>query len=331
MGIAESRQTSQYKVLSYDSGVSQRRIERTAFNGIWTKDGLCFPVSKARTGFVSATIGSKLYYGYGVEGGRVPKTDIWELDMDTMRWREIIPKKRVSILGGLITTVDGKIAVLDRGVLYIISPIDGCVEMHKTGLGSVVSLAALDGEIYIVAASDTFVVYRFSNMTHKDTKVAVKPLIGSFQYNGKLFLFTVLKTFIIIDLKTLSVTKKKPTGCIPPYAPDCGTFLVLGNYAFFLDSPKSYEYSALYCLDIDRMWFFYFFLVPDGVTTSIADGIITDSNIFMIPKQKAATITYSPKNRELIMLSGTPELNRISIGEALAFINLRDDMRNLHI
>jgi hypothetical protein len=70
---------------------------------------------------------------------------------------------------------------------------------------------------------------------------------------------------------------------------------------------------------------------PDGESTSVCDGRISCDGIFLVPKMQACSVAYNHEKREILAFLGEPQrspppVSVVGIGDALAVLNLRQDM-----
>jgi hypothetical protein len=107
------------------------------------------------------------------------------------------------------------------------------------------------------------------------------------------------------------------------------------EYVFLVGGETSSRFMHLFALDVRRHWWYAFHVRPDNNTLSTDDGSISAIGLFMMPREHAAAVVYSPKTRELISIMGSrmhepPPIFKIAIGEALGVIHLRSDMLEVY-
>lgn len=107
----------------------------------------------------------------------------------------------------------------------------------------------------------------------------------------------------------------------------------VGRHLFFVGGRVKTEpdWTLLYCLDLERMWWFVFFVTPDGDSVTMADGLVRNG-CFLLPRIHSFGLAYSHEKRAIVAFLGCPytdppTLFLVSIGEAMGVINLRDDLR----
>jgi hypothetical protein len=103
------------------------------------------------------------------------------------------------------------------------------------------------------------------------------------------------------------------------------------EFIFLIGGESSSKHMHVFALDVKRQWWFAFHVRPDNDTLTTSDGHVSKTGLFMLPREHAASVFYSPRERELISVMGSrldepPPLFKIAIGEALSFIHLRSDL-----
>jgi hypothetical protein len=79
------------------------------------------------------------------------------------------------------------------------------------------------------------------------------------------------------------------------------------------------------------MWWFVFHVVPDDDTVVVADGSVSESGLFMLPRIHSFGMCYVKETRQIVAFLGYPEKEPppifiVACGEALSVLSLRDDM-----
>jgi hypothetical protein len=103
------------------------------------------------------------------------------------------------------------------------------------------------------------------------------------------------------------------------------------EFIFLIGGDAPAKHMHLFALDVKRRWWFAFHVRPDGETLTTADGHVSKSGLFMLPREHSASVFYSPKERELVSVMGSrlddpPPVFKIAIGEALAVLHARSDL-----
>jgi len=89
-------------------------------------------------------------------------------------------------------------------------------------------------------------------------------------------------------------------------------------------------------LDVRRKWWFAFYVRPDNVSLTVADGGVNKSGQFMLPREHSASIVYSPRERQFVSVMGSdaadpPRVFTIAVGEALGALHLTNDIPDLFL
>lgn len=141
------------------------------------------------------------------------------------------------------------------------------------------------------------------------------------------------KGLLSINLDTKEVSVLDTIGCVPDPQPMLANLVHADKFLFFFGGQKveNEKYDLIYCLDLEKMWWFIFFLTSDGSTTTAEDGFIDKLGLFNIPNVFGSVTFYNEKKRQIYYTLGFPLVDpppvyAISIGEALGVLHLRDDM-----
>jgi hypothetical protein len=139
----------------------------------------------------------------------------------------------------------------------------------------------------------------------------------------------------VLDMTTSSISIMNASGVGPPPDSMKAGMVRVGRHMFFVGGRVKGEpdWTLLYALDTDRMWWFIFFVTPDGDSVTVRDGLI-QNGCFLMPRIHQFGMAYASSKRAITAFLGCPftdppRLFVVYIGEALAVINLRDDMRDM--
>jgi hypothetical protein len=132
-------------------------------------------------------------------------------------------------------------------------------------------------------------------------------------------------------MDTFKIETRDTIGNEPPPTVMGAGMVRIGHHLFFFGGRSNSEWTLTYACDVRRMWWFVFQVLPDGETVSLADGIVNDAGLFMLPMIHSFGFCYEKQSREVITFLGVPERDpppffRMALGEALSVINLREDM-----
>ena len=107
--------------------------------------------------------------------------------------------------------------------------------------------------------------------------------------------------------------------------------VLVDKYAFFIGGKSNSKFTLIYACDLERLWWFVFHIKPDRVSANTSNGYVNEIGMFLVPSLHSFALFYSNKRREIGMTLGIPTIDpppisTISIGEALGFLHIRDDM-----
>jgi hypothetical protein len=136
---------------------------------------------------------------------------------------------------------------------------------------------------------------------------------------------------LCINLDTFEIKTVSTIGTEPPSSVMGAGMVLVGKYLFFFGGRANNEWTLMYVCDVHKMWWFIFYVEPDGETVSVVDGSVSVVGLFMLPRIHSFGMCYVPETRQIVAFLGHPEkdpppLFVVSCGEALSIINLRDDL-----
>lgn len=126
-----------------------------------------------------------------------------------------------------------------------------------------------------------------------------------------------------------------PTGNPPQYDLKGALMVPVGRYLIFIGGKlENKRYGLVRAYDTIKCWWFVIFVAPDGETTTMFDGKIDPNGMFMLPRTYDGSLIYRQMKREVIGFLGQPivtppVLNVIELGEALAYLNITGDMKDM--
>jgi hypothetical protein len=139
----------------------------------------------------------------------------------------------------------------------------------------------------------------------------------------------------VLDMTTSSISIVNASGVGPPPDSMKAGMVRVGRHVFFVGGrvKGEPEWTLLYALNTDRMWWFIFFVKPDGDSVTVRDGLV-QNGCFLLPRIHAFGMAYASSKRAITAFLGCPftdppRLFVVYIGEALSVINLRDDLRDM--
>jgi hypothetical protein len=164
-------------------------------------------------------------------------------------------------------------------------------------------------------------------------KVAGRTAMPHVMYNHLLYSYGSSKSggMLVINLDTNDIITRQSTGAEPPGSVLASGMVRIGKYAFFFGGRANSNWTLMYACDLSAMWWFVFHVMADGETVSVTDGSLSDIGLFMLPRIHSFSMCYVSETRQIVALLGHPEkdpppLFLVSVGEAMAVVNLRDDM-----
>jgi len=342
--------------LAQRPGVMRNSYFKSAFSGIWsvhTPPSIC-PSPRSGHFFVSTPDRSKLYIGYGLGKDGALYSDLWCLDMVTMTWKEIpLIGNKVSPRVGTRAVLYGDYAILFGGYcapvyfgdLHTINVVTGEVRIIETNgpeppPRSTPLTVVYDNKYYMWGGyngnyTNTLHVLDIPSRTWTEypQDIVGRTAIPYIQIDDMVYSYGNSKQGGIIefDLKNYKLQVVPTTGPEPPSNMMSAGMELVENFIFFMGGKSNAKSSLVYSYDIKKKWWFVFHILPDGETTTMADGTISDIGLFLLPRFYCFALTYYPPKRQLVATLGEPlkdppPIFIVSIGEALGIIHLRDDM-----
>lgn len=340
---------------------SQRtHIVKTAFSGIWSLED---PVSESnpasRTGHFSCNSESQpniSFVGFGVGSDGTYFDDIWMLDASQRIWTmlqtngdAISPRagSRATLIDDVLYIFGGNYESTFFNDLYAVNLTTGQVQtVQTTGAQPTPRtspiMSSKENEIFIwggydgTCPSELYVL----DITSLEWKSYPQDISGRTHVA-----FTTVDQFIYAygSSKTgglLSIDMdKKIVNLLPTKGPEPQAMITdaamvhFDKYLMFIGGKASTTSTLMYSLDLEKMRWFVFHILPDGSTVSAVDGTISDLGLFMLPRISSLGVIYINSTREIVGYLGHPmkdpsPLFILNIGEALSTLHLRSDMLN---
>lgn len=329
----------------------------TPYVGIWSIENSLSVGPSARTKHFTAYSPDTqtAYIGYGVKATGELTDDVWALSTENHQWRRLrLTGSPVSPRSGSCACMMGKYIVIFGGFtaderyvsdLHTIDTETGLVQIAPIRGGSPTPRAHAAIGIwnerlfvwggYNGSNCSELDVMEFSTMSWstKHTGVEGCPTSPFAQCGSRLLCHGGPRVggLVSVDMNDGTVTTMPGTGALPNQELTNSGMVRAENYLFFMGGVTKNVWTMVYACDIVRNWWFVFFVAPDDVTTTTADGRVSSDGLFMLPHVSEFSTVYDHKKRKIYAFLGRPEktpppIFTLSIGEALGVINMREDM-----
>ena len=344
----------------FDDGESIKHTElvKMAFNGVWSlrfpkTRGPC-PRSKHFTCY-SKELGT-LFIGYGMRAKGEVLSDVWALDVHDYTWT------RLKLTGDRIEPRTGSCAVMMGNHIVVF----GGVGVGKRYFADLHTIDITTGEVILTEARgrpprprkgavmgiwkrrlyiwggndgeavDEINVLDFDQMRwgYVNTSVLGRQSAAWTQVGSRIYVYggSSKRGFVIVDMENCDAYRcEEECGVIPSAALTGPGICRAGDYLVFFGGKHKNGLSMVYACEMKRMWWFVFFVAPDGESTSVVDGKISSDGLFLLPRMWWFSSCYIPEKRQILVTLGCPmkrppPISILSIGDALAVLNLRQDM-----
>lgn len=339
----------------------QPTLFKMSFSGIWS---IIYPQSLApspRIGSFSVCneVTEKIYIGYGTDPNGVMMNDIWKFDLRSKKWKMIVIEKQLLPRTNCSATIDQETSMIYVfggeingceyvGQLHSINPNNGKVRIYdydsdKDAPSNRFSpiIQFYKKKIFLWGGSDgdknlsNLYIFDLLELKWRVKTIDVQGRVDSpwCLYENKVYSYGGSKNtnLLIFDLDEEKVEQESCIGNQPPADETGGCMLRVNNFIMYFGGKSQTNWSLLYALDLKRHWWYVFYILPDGVTTTINNGRINEFGLFMLPHSYHLAAGYSNTERTLFITLGSsfknpPSIHAFSIGEALSIINLRDDI-----
>lgn len=340
--------------------VFNRNIIRTNFYGIWSiysSNSLDFPCQRTGQFSVYDPAQNLVYVGYGISDKNEMLNDLWCLNTLTRAWRRIAlhgdtisgrSGARASLIGTHLLIFGGYSDPDYFADLHTIDVQTGEVKLVQTS-GSAPAprstpLVAIYGNKFYVWGGfngkwpTELSVLDFTNMRWQQYSqgLAGRTAVPSVIFGNKMYSYGGTKGggMLQLDFDTNEMETKQTIGAEPPTGVMGAGMVLVEHFAIYFGGKTKNEYNLMYCCDLNRMWWFVFYVLPDGETVFPNDGHVSDLGIFMIPRIHSFGVCYIKERREVMAFFGnqsatTSPLFVVHVGEAFSCIHHQEDMLDM--
>lgn len=325
------------------------------FNGLWslTIPNCRAPVARAGQCHVYDPAKNRLIIAYGATSSGKYLGDMWELDLTTYAWGKLLdsvapPRANCSsvlwdremfIFGG----TDGKKYFSD---LHSVNIDTGKITFYDSSMIRPREKAVLfvsNASLFVWSGYNGVIIndmYEFSIANQQwvaieDLEISGRRAAAFISSYGERYHYIFGSTrghpLARFDTQTRIFEVMRCGGTSPPpELTDAMCCYALG-YIFVFGGQMDSDYTYLYAINLDNQQWFAFYVLPDNDTTSIADGTVTKTGLFKLPRQHSGALTFSYSRRTLVCTMGSlflepPPISLISVGNALSYLHLRDDV-----
>ncbi|KAH0787315.1 Kelch motif family protein [Histomonas meleagridis] len=332
-------------------------IVKTFFSGVWSLEQTDSPIAPvSRTGqfqcyseYKNSTI-----IGFGIDENGNNLNDVWFLHKGTRQWSNFV-------LSGIpISPRSGSRAVAIENILFVIGGVNGLNYYNDiysinldTGLTQIIEtigaiptprssfvLSVFNNQIFLWGGyngtwpSDLYIL----DLQTLTWEMLPNDVMGrsnsAYETVGNLvYIYGSSKTggLLVINMSDRSIETLPTTGPEPSPTLLDATMVHFDTYLMFIGGKSATPTTFLYAIDLTKMRWFVFHILPDGTSLSAVDGTINDLGMFMIPRTYSMSAFYDEQKREIVTFLGCPSAEQknlfiLGVGEALAALHLRSDM-----
>ena len=335
-------------------------LVKMAYNGIWSVVIPSGRSPKPRNRHFTAY--SKelqtIFIGYGQRHEGSFLDDVWALDVNTKQWAKLkLNGDVMSPRAGASATMMGNFIVVfggfdDKGRyladLHTIDVTTGEVILTRaSGRQPTPRRTPVMGiwkrRLYIWGGHNGHGVPEISVLDFDtmrwgllETSVKGRMAAGWVQIRHRIYVYGCSKRhdFIVVDMENCDTYRQEACGSIPNSTVVAPVLTKVGGYLMYFGGKLKNKWTMVHACELKRMWWFVFFIKPDGESTSVVDGRISSDGLFLLPRMWSFSACYVEQNRELIVTLGHPRrvpppVSVVYVGDALAVLNLRQDMMDM--
>jgi ethanolamine utilization protein EutQ (cupin superfamily) len=335
----------------------QRKIANHGIAGIWSmfvlKDSL-IPTCRTNFFYVTDEATSRMIIGFGTLNDGSLTNELYVFDMDAFEWQRheitgdnITPRagSKAVIIGNRIVVFGGKDELKFLNELISID-MDTFVatRIKTTGdeptprvncvIGAYNNKLAVWGGYDGALPNDLYILDLQTFVWHKKEFEITGRDAASFVQEGKyIYVCGASKAtgLVIIDIEKERITHHETVGAEPLSTMTNAGLVKACEYLIFIGGKSLSHWSTVNALDIVNKTWFLVHVRPDGKTVSEADGNITETGVFMIPRTHSMAISFDSEKRVIYTCLGSPMFDpapiySLELGEAISVIHLRDDL-----
>jgi hypothetical protein len=329
-----------------------------AYHGVWTMSypNAIPPPTRTAQCFVFDPTNEWLVIAYGADSRGTCLNDAWILDIRAFSWRNlsrallpprafasaVLIDRRMFVFGG----VNNNTFFAD---LHAISIDTGEITLFRTSADpSPRSSAVLfydSAKLYLWSGVNTSIPNDLSILDLASSSWSTFPqecqgrAAASFcEHQGEHYVYGSSTSLGLLKFDRARQTFEaiQTIGISPPPQLNHTRLVSVDDYLFVIGGESNSSHMYLFALDVGRRWWFAFHVRPDQTSLSLADGIVSKIGLFMLPRESAASIVYSPRGRELVSVMGSRLVDpspvfKIEIGEALGVLHVRSDMYEMYV
>lgn len=294
--------------------------------------------------------------GYGIDGKDSLLNDLWSLDLNQMKWKQINYDNQT------IIPRNGTTAVLVGSKIYLFGGFSGnsyLSDLHTINLSdfkvehitfqNAISppgrighvIAEYNGKILIWGGyngdwlSDLWIYDTVLNSWREiQTDVKGRTSAAFASHKDFLYIFGAAATDALLRFSwiTEKIELIKTTGTSPPSELSAASMIAVDRFLLLFGGKlEKKKFGLMYGFDTVKNKWFVFHVVPDGVSTVLVDGMIDKNGQFMVPRIWSASIVYRVNKRDVVLFLGAPLLEPpnlcvVELGDALSVLHLQNDL-----
>lgn len=337
--------------------VKQRKIANHGIAAIWSmhiSEGASAPGCRSDFFYVTDKATKRLFIGFGVLNDGTLTNELCILDLETLEWQiqpiegeRIKPRSgcRATIFGNKILIFGGKdefnflndLIIIDTDTLTA-TTIETTGDVPSGRINCVIGIyqtklvvwGGYDGS----SPNSLYVLDLRTRTWHsKAQDITGRNAAAFVQDEQFIYVCGASKTggLIIIDMEKETIAHYETEGAEPLSTMTNAGLIKASEYLVFIGGKSSSNWSTVNALDIPNKTWFIVHIKPDEKTVSEADGNVTETGVFMIPRTHSMAVAFDDETRKLYTCLGSPMFDpapvyTLELGEAIGVMHLRDDL-----